>query len=440
MTNLPPTNTLPLLTQMHTVGFPMTYRRFAELIGESHWRHHVGQMNAAIQGNPYSADHVRETHSVAFALDRYGDLLQQHGQVPVGLAESRLLYPALAFASQVLSMVESSSPIEGERMVKRVRNAIENPDAMQGVSLEMGVATHFARRGHTLQWPEMLGVGTFDLLVTDLGASGLEVECKAITINKGRKIHRDDALALHALLIPQLDTIRQSMVTGLAVVLTIPSRLPSHVDERAALARSIVQQVYAAKSARLADGSDLRISEFSLSRMDPRVATDEALRRAFMEDVSGTKNREGVLLGGGGGGAIVFVVKSANDDQMLDKTFETLKDAAKRQLTRKRPGIVIAGFESVTSQQLISIAEQDNDPKQPPSGLMRHIQPFLGSANRTHVVGVGFLSCSDLAPEQKGIVDSGGAAYFFPNRTSPLWSDDLSGLFDCRTAPARRSY
>ena len=158
-----------------------------------------------------------------------------------------------------------------------------------------------------------------------------------------------------------------------------------------------------------------------------------------MEDVSGTKNREGVLLGGGGRGAIVFVVQSADDDQMLDETFATLKDAAKRQLTHKRPGIVIAGFDGMTSQQLISIAQQDNDSKQPATGLMRRIQPFLGGKSRTHVVGVGFLSRSDLAPEQNGIIDSGAAAYFFQNRTSPLWSEGLSGLFSWKTAPANRS-
>ena len=436
MTTLSLTTLPSLLTEMHTVGIPVTYRRFAALIGAEHWRHHVGQINAAIKGNPYIAEHAREEHSVAFALARCGDLLAQYGRLPDDPAVNRRLYPAMAFASQVLSMVESSGPIEGERMVKRVRDAIENPVAMRGISLELGVATHFAHRGHTLQWPEMVGAGNFDLLVTDLGTGGLEVECKAISTNKGRKIHRDEALALHRLLIPELETIRQSMMTCLAIVLTVPGRLPSHDDARAALALRVVRQVYAGRSASLDDGSDLRIVEFAPSRMDPSFATDESLRRAFMEDVSGTKNREGVLLGGGGRGAIVFVVQSADDDQMLDETFATLKDAAKRQLTHKRPGIVIAGFDGMTSQQLISIAQQDNDPQQPVTELMRHIQPFLGGKNRTHVVGVGFLSRSDLAPEQNGFIESGGAAYFFPNRTSPLWSDDLSGLFNRQTAPA----
>lgn len=426
-----PIPTMPsLLTEMHTVEIPTTYRRFADLIDAEHWRHHVGQINAAIQGNPYIAEHAREEHSVAFALTRCGELLARYGRLPDDLTESGHLYPAMAFASQVLSMVESSGSIEGERMVKRVRDAIENPVAMRGISLELGVATHFARRGHTLQWPEMIGAGNFDLLVTDLGADGLEVECKAISNNKGRKVHRDEALALHRLLIPELEIIRQSMMTCLAIVLTIPGRLPSHNDARAALARSVVQQVYIGRSASLADGSDLRIAEFALSRMDPRFATDEALRRAFMDDVSGTKNREGILLGGGGRGAIVFVVQSADDDQMLDETFATLKDAARRQLTQKRPGIVIAGFHGMTSQQLTSIAQQDNDPKLPTTGLMRHMQPFLEGRNRSHVVGVGFLSRSELAPAQNGIIDSGGAAYFFPNKTSPLWSDDLIGLFN----------
>jgi hypothetical protein len=40
--------------------------------------------------------------------------------------------------------------------------------------------THFALRGCQITWPEIVGVGTFDLLVEDESSESLEVECKSI--------------------------------------------------------------------------------------------------------------------------------------------------------------------------------------------------------------------------------------------------------------------
>jgi hypothetical protein len=59
---------------------------------------------------------------------------------------------------------------------------------MHGLRLELQAATHFSRRGNHVSWHRVNNAGTFDLLVDDLGPSGLEVECKSISDNKGRRI------------------------------------------------------------------------------------------------------------------------------------------------------------------------------------------------------------------------------------------------------------
>lgn len=79
--------------------------------------------------------------------------------------------------------------------------------------------------------------------------------------------------------------------------------------------------------------------------------------------------------------------------------------------------------------QLLSVAQQDQDASQSPTALRIAVSRFLSGEGRDHVVGVGFLSESGLQPLGVGLVESGGTAYYFPKRESPKWSDDFGGLF-----------
>lgn len=429
----PSTPTPSLLTELSTADIPAVYRRFASVVGEKHWRHRVGQIKAAIKGNRFLADYYHRENAIAFALERCGTLIDHFGRLPDDPAATRILYPAISFAGQVLSMMDVATPLEAERLRKRVEGALNKPDAMRGYLLELGTATHFARRGHKLQWPEMVELGTFDLLVTDLAENGLEIECKSISEDKGRSVHRYEALVFHSLLLPELAAIRKTLRVGLSVVMTVPGRLPTRHADRVALAKRVKQQINSGHSATLDDGTAIRITEFDLSRLGEVVRDHRPeVVRLVIESVTGTKNREGMLLGADAGGAVAFVVQSAVEDDFMDATFGTLSDAAKRQLTHTRPGILITGFDGLDGEQLLSLAGQDRDANQPPTALALKVSKFLSSDHRDWVVGVGFLSRSALLPVTDGMVDSGGTAYYFPKPASPFWHDDLSGLFDWR--------
>jgi len=333
-------------------------------------------------------------------------------------------------------MMALAGPVESERLRKRVAGALQNPNDMRALRLELTVATHFVRRGRRLRWPEMTGEGTFDLLVPDMANDGVEVECKSVSDDKGRNIHRREALEFQHLMVGELAHIRKTLRIGLSVVLTLPAGLPTRHADRQALAKRVRQQITIGQSARLEDGSDIRIAEFDLTRLG-NVARDRRAEvvRTVIQDLTGTQNREGVLMSAGAGGAVAFVVQSAVEDDFMDATFKTLSDAAKRQLSGKRPALLIAGFDGIDGEQLASITEQDRDANQRPTALAIKVSRFLAADHRDHVVGVGFLSRGALRPITDGVVDSGGVAYYFPKRESPFWHDDLGGLFEWRNAP-----
>ncbi|ODV02722.1 MAG: hypothetical protein ABT20_14935 [Rubrivivax sp. SCN 70-15] len=276
----------------------------------------------------------------------------------------------------------------------------------------------------------MTGGGTFDLLVEDVGPDGLEVECKSIGEDKGRKVHKREALDFYGLLWPHLQPTIKGLQSGLSAVLTLQGRLPERHAQRVDLARGFARAIFAGKSTSLPDGSGVRISEF-----DPAVLGDipngvqPSEVRATIDQVSETQNRQTMVVGTHAGGALALTLQSSQDDALMKAIFDTLSDSARRQFSGTRGAMFLVGLHGLGGDQLFSVAQQDQDISQTPTALRIAVSRFLSGEGRDHVVGVGFLSESGLQPLEAGLVESGGTAYYFPKRESPKWSEDFSGLF-----------
>jgi hypothetical protein len=420
-----------LATEMITWDIPALYQRFEREIGAKYWRNRVAQCKAEIRGNDLLANYLLGENSIAFQLDRLAELNEQYGlAVPINLIENRAIYPAVTFARQIVSLIDALPPDDAERIRRRVHGAFRNPDDMRGLLLELSTATHFLRRGMKVSWPETSGTGTFDLLVEGIGRGGLEVECKSMSDDKGRKIHRREALEFAAIIKPSLDVISAALVTGLSIVVTLPERLPKARSNRVALADQVIAAVYAgARHGKTTCGATIRIREFDPAPCAAALQRGDRLAmRGLFDEISGTFNRESMLIGSAVGGAIMLTLQSAQDDGWEKATFDTLSDAAK-QITGTRAGLLIAALEGIDASALRSIAEDDNSAPGARSKVQKGVSKFLESTKRDHVVGVGFVSRSGLLSNQSGTASSGGAAYYFPRKESPFWSDDFKGLY-----------
>lgn len=429
-----------LTTDVQTHEIPNIYRRFAEIVGDSHWTKCVSQCKEAIRGNDFLREYMEQEYEIAYQLSRLGDLIGRYGALPIDQYEQRSLYPASSFATQILSLMDASTKVEAEKLRRRVHGALKNPADMRGLRLELSAATHFVRRGKQISWPETTGEGTFDILVSAPPTyPPLEVECKSIADDKGRKIHKKEVLDFLNLLKPNLKSTITGLTTGLSVVLTLPGRLPTTHRERLALAKALGRAAFAGNSCTLADGSTVRVTDFDVSRIGdlPNYRHPSELRQ-IIDGVTGTDNRQTIIIGTARGGALAIAIQSKQDDNLFKALFDTLSDAAARQLTKKRAGLLYTGFDGLNGEQLLSIAQQDQNPSEPPSGLRVAVSQFLSSTSREHVVGVGFVSRSSLRPVQDGLVESsGGTAYYFPRRESPFWSESFSGMFTWDTKASR---
>ncbi len=416
--------------ELHTGDIPSVFERFSDLIGAHHWRKRVDLLNAEIKGNRLLKEYLIQENQIAFSLQASTKLTRKFGQFPVHQLDCSPLYPCMVFAAQILSIAEASGSAQKDQLVRRVHGALKNPDDMRGLRLELTAATHFLRRGLGVQWPEMIGGGTMDLMVPGLGPQGLEIECKSISEDKGRKIHKREALEFCSHIAPQLNSLGKGLKAGVAAVLTLDGRMPGNFADRKKLAQSVMRNVLSGTNQCRLEGANLRIHEFDPALLGG-VGEDglPTISRNHIDSITSTTNQQALIVGRKSGGAIVFVLQSAQDDSLLTYAFDTLSKSASKQFSGERAGMFLVGLEGVEAESLVEVAQQDSTRDQPPTAIRVRVSDFLANQRRDHVVGIAFISKGVLRPASGGVTDSGGSAYVFPKRESPFWHSDFSGLF-----------
>lgn len=434
-----PDNRGMLAIELNTRDIPDVYARFAREIGDRNWKARVHALKQEIRGNPFLEHlHIQE-NAIAYQLERLRELQERYAGVAVQAYNDHFHYPAASFAAQVLSIIDRSDATMAERFRGRVRGALNNPAEMRALRLELMAATHFLRAGRRVSWPEMAagalpGQRIFDLLVEDLGPTGLEIECKSFSEEKGRRIGRRAALEFFWLVRSRHWTRLRQLQPALAVVVTLPRELPTQYKRRVALADAVAALVMRqALGSQHAAEACVRIAEIQPHQLDAMRAGGGAthLRSAF-DAITGTRNKEVVAMGTPSGGSLVMGLQSAEDDTLMDGILRTMKNSATNQFSATRAAMMIGGFDGLTAEQLLDLAKHDQDPDAVPTALRLCASTFLGSPGRDHVIGLTFLSRSSLRPAVAGALDSGGTAYTFPKRGSPFWSDEFSGLFGHR--------
>jgi len=423
--------------QVRIEEMPRVFREFSDAVSEASWSKVVRNKRQHSQTNPFLREYYEREYIVAFQLAKCSELLTTYGKLPE--AELAQLHHACGFAAQTLSILENLPPKYRMAFAGRIRGALKNPDHMRGLLLELATATHFIRRGNHVLWPEFQAAGssiagaTYDLFIEDIGPNGLEVECKSVSDDKGRKFHQEELLALQQLVKRRLEPLLKSIKAGITVILSVPDRLPKSHKELELLADRVRDQVLLSESKSFDDGSSVRVSDFDIALLKdmPMISNSPAVR-AVIEKVTGTRNRNAMIIGRPNVGAIAFVPQSAQDDSVLGAAFETAADAAKRQLTKTRPGLLVLGFDGMEAGLLRSIAEDDFDNPQKPTALRIGVSQFLSSESRDHVVGMGFVSRGTLTPQSDGALETGGSVYSFRKEESSLWHDDFNNIFGAR--------
>ncbi|MBP1472995.1 hypothetical protein J7I44_01705 [Frateuria sp. MAH-13] len=407
-------------TQLNLLDFDRPFARFSELIGAHVWRSRVRLIRQAVAGNPYAEGYLTKENELCLALEELTDISERMGRFPLTLRKKRHLFFAMAFVAQAVSLYEAVDELSGNQLFRRIVGAIKNdPEDVRALQVELIVATHFLRVGFKVVFPDLNGDERFDLLLRADDGREVEVECKFLSKDKGRKVHYRDLLDLYKDVAPFLRSYISASSTDLVIEVVVPDRFPSDLRLKKEIAKRIRDAVEGQQSA--PDESLARILTRRPSPLDFQPSGKRDVDRAIFDEISGTNNKPVLFLRNAKGCFVLLVVASDKRDSIFESMYKTLSRAASCQLTHARPAIIAAALDDVRVPQLVRVAASEAGPDVAANTLQVIASRLMAARHNEHLVSVCFLSESELGVRTAGQTGSEGSVYYFNNEDSPYW-------------------
>ncbi len=254
---------------------------------------------------------------------------------------------------------------------------------------EISMAHHFMSFGYSVRWLEDAGRGIAEFIVVTPDIE-FDVECKYITVNAGRLITREEFSRFGSLVEAEL---RKRRVMG-SVRVTLIDRLPKPLPDLGKIAATIGAAFdagtisgpiefapWGAADVELAAANDVPIDwdEAQMKMRDAMPSYGHAFARA--ESLNGKPVN-----------LITLTSKSVKQDEYLKAIYCTIKDAAYRQFSKSRPGLLcvhipeISNFENMLDE----------------SSLRNMTAYFFSKSDHRHVCAISYSSDTRIILEETG--------------------------------------
>ena len=310
-----------------------------DLIGEANlekrWAELENQRRSVVRGA-----HVAQTYALELA---HRDAVEE-GAFELGWPTPRGNPPLLrlyAFATSFLRLHAVLSEPAQTRLKGSLRGKYLGDVGLGPLAYELEIATHLSRMGFEVEFHDLENDGGFDFLaITDNGIE-IEIECKHISADLGRKIHRHESHLLFDLLLPMLIENADALRDGQVLNVEVRDRLESSregMDEIVSLAATAIH----APSGRAAND----VGIVSLEEED--VNRPETVWNSGQHHGGRFRN-------------IGVILRSAKDDGVIDQIKRNLKKDAKRQFSKGRPSALFAHVSDLTGAQLAAIERAQKD-------------------------------------------------------------------------------
>ncbi len=321
---------------------------FFQLAGRREWFRRAEQLSDEQSKSPFRWKIVRDYHWLELVISHQGEVFEHTGAL-VSEQLDGLDMAGLHFAAAVVE-IHARLSARGRRVLEgRLKDGLNAENGFAPLYLELEQAQQLMSAGYGVAFPDMEGTGRADL---EFGRNGVsaEVECKSISADAGRRIHRKDFYRLIEMLKPALEAHAERTEAGV-IVATLRDRLPSNVVEQRDLRQSIRGMLDSAGPA-FVETSAFRVEQHRLSECLANVPPDDmkAMQKAAEVRFGPACHVVGGM-GQNGGGCFV-VIRSQREDDTSKPLLEAMRKAAD-QLTRSRPSFIAVQFQDIEPADLV---------------------------------------------------------------------------------------
>lgn len=323
--------------------------RFLTLVGEGRWVKRAEQLDVEQQKSPFRWKIVADYHWLEMAISYQNDVLSKEGHLLAELVDN-LILAALTFAAMVVE-VHTRLSEKGQRELKgRLIDGLKAESGFAALYLEFDIARQLMLNGFDVGFPDMEGRAQFDLEYGRGEFKG-EVECKSLSADAGRQIHRKDFYrfmeAIYPMLAGHVEALRKEVL-----IITLRGRLTPNTSDQSGLRNAIANM--------LSIGAPTTITQpkFQVERR----SYAECLASAPTQDPKAfyavCKEAFGPHAHVAGGmtedGGCLVVMRSEREDDTSKPLLEAMRKAM-TQFSGARPSFIAVQFQDIEAADLMLV-------------------------------------------------------------------------------------
>lgn len=321
--------------------------RFLRLVGEERWFKRVDHLDAEQLESPFRWKIVSDYHWLEMAISFQSDVLAKEGHLRPELTDE-LILAALNFAATTVEVHARLSQRGRRNLEGRLRDGLTAPTGYAPLYLELDLAQRLMDEGFDVTFADLEGTGQFDLLFSR-GAFAGEVECKSLSADAGRQIHRKDFYRYMEAISPALETQRALRRRELLVI-TLDARLSPNISDQApllAVTRSVIEG--GAGAVFRCDAFTLERQDFSAALNGASISDTKGLYKACRASFGPNTHVAGGLTEDGG---CLVVMRSKREDDTSKPMLEAMRKAAS-QFSRERPSFIAIQAHGIEAADLM---------------------------------------------------------------------------------------
>jgi len=404
-------------TAISSAEFPALFRRFLLINGWEMWQKRIAALSQQVEENPFYPFYVHDNHWIEMELARTHRHKKVTGRFPDPF-DSWEAYSFQSFVGVTVQVYNGLTPAGKKRLAGMLRDT--TPAALNSLQHEMVVVARFVGEGCDVELHDLEEGGGFDFLVKRDGIE-IEVECKVITADIGRKVHRRKITLLGQRLRGPMSEWLEASQGGLVVRVDLSDRLDGHEHQQAAITRGVTA---ALRGEEAPEEDDLIITRQPFDIEEIQLSADETHESA-MSKIRDHLLGDDIHMGNAlvnyapNRCALVIQIRSQKKDRVLDGIYRQLKTSSKKQFSKKRPSMMCARLLDISELEILNLSKaRDTGLDVMTNQLMR---------NRPHLLHVAYTGPGEPQIKKDILgrsIQSKTSVYGFINPDHPMADDE----------------
>lgn len=409
--------------------------RFLAILGPEIWVKRYRALEEQTKSNVLLVPFFEERHSLVLTLGRLVEAAKRLGVVPIDTSDPQV-YALMSFVAPVVMLHKQLNATAKARIAGMLRDGLNTDRGLLPFKSEIDTATHLTQKGFDLEFPDLEGKAGFDFLARREDME-VEVECKTVSGDVGRKIHRRHMLELSFRLESTVSRVLRRRTDLLVAVVRLPSRLYGHVPKLIELVDVVSGALRMGEDFVGPDPCTVELQAIPIPDTPfGLAAVSEPALRQFLVQRLGKPNPHALFAFTPERSAVAIVVESRQPDKVVAGLMRELRDSAKTQFTATRPGVLVVQFLDLQPAGLVEVATRQSANRSKAPMLQVATNDFFDSPGRSHIHSIVYRSLPDRLHESRwtegGLlhrtIQERGPMYVFKNPRHPLVADDRFSL------------